>query len=64
LGDLVTDYIRLKQDAEYVLDMHGAETPNGRLALTILHALEHGLAPEGHAIVPRPQLLGLGVPQR
>jgi hypothetical protein len=59
------DHVRLRQDAEYVVENYG-ESPAGRVAQVVLHILNNPLlaCPEGYALVKKPELLGIGVPQR
>ena len=59
------DHIRLRQDAEYVIENYG-ESPAGRVALEMLQILDNPIlaCPPGFALVKKPELLGLGVPQR
>ena len=59
------DHIRLRQDAEYVIENYG-ESPAGRVAQEVLHILANPLlaCPDGYALVKKPELLGIGVPQR
>ena len=59
------DQIRLRQDAEYVIENYG-ESPAGRVAQEVLHILANPLlaCPEGYALVKKPELLGIGVPSR
>ena len=56
------DHIRLRQDAEYVIENYG-ESPAGRVAQEVLHILANPLlaCPDGWFMAKKPELLSLGV---
>jgi hypothetical protein len=61
----VIDVRRLRQDAEYLVEADGDHVAV-RLAATVLAILDDPrlVTPEGYALVKKPELLGIGVPQR
>ena len=65
-GGKMIDQEKLRQDALYAGDKYDADPVVSKLAATVLFILDHPtcLVPESHAVVPKPELLGLGVNDR